>query len=360
MPTVEEILTRHQEGEEMPLDDAAALLQVTEPQDLDALRRAADALRESLCGHTVTYIANRNLNFTNICEGDCKFCCYHVKPGEAGGFFLSPDEVVERIGKAGEISEVCIQGGLHPDVGLEYYVELCKKVKAAFPALHIHGFSPMEIHRGAKRAGITLEGALESLRDAGLGSVPGTAAETLDDDWRATYCGNKLKTGEWIEVIITAHEVGLRTTSTILYGFNQSAEQAAVHLGILRDIQKRTGGITELVALPIVPDMVASRKALTLYAVARLFFGEWIKNIQTSWPKLGDEIAIESLDWGVNDIGGTLGEENISRLAGAPFGEFRTVEQLEDMIRLAGKTPARRNTLYGIVQPACESGQNRA
>ena len=361
-PTIEEILNKSLK-EVISYKEATELIK-TKGTEYQALIQAADLRRQELVGDEVTYIQNWNINYTNICTGMCGFCAFRKNPGQEGAYFLDVDEIVRRAKTAWDdgAMEVCIQGGLHPDVDAHFYEKILRAVKEEIPDIHIHAFSPMEIYYGATQSGLTLKETLKMLKDAGLGSMPGTAAEILNDEVRKIICPGKLTTAEWIEVIETAHQTGLPTTCTMMYGHVESPEHRVEHLEILRKIQKKTGGFTEFVPLtfmhpnaPIDQEGIArpgttGTEDLKLYAVARLMFGDLLKNIQVSWVKLGFKFAQVCLTAGCNDMGGTLGEENISRSAGAQHGVYTPPEHLQHIIQDLGRIPAERDTLYKSIR----------
>jgi FO synthase len=349
-------------------DDVLALFEARDA-DVDAICATADRRRRELCGDTITYAVNRNINYTNICLYKCGFCAFskgsthdHLR---GSPYDLDLDEVARRVAEAAErgATEVCLQGGIHPRYTGDTYLALCRAVKRAVPLIHIHAFSPLEIWHGATTLGLTLETFLTELKAAGLGTLPGTAAEILDDEVRAIICPDKLTTDQWIEVIETAHRVGLRTTSTIMFGHVERPEHWVRHLLRLLALQKRTGGITEFVPLPFVhmeaPIALKGgarhgptfREVRLMHAVARLVLSPWIPNIQTSWTKLGTRGAAACLQGGANDIGGTLMNESISRAAGSVHGQEFPPEDMHRMIALLGRTPQQRTTLYGAVPP---------
>jgi FO synthase len=316
-------------------------------------------------GDTVSYVVTRNINYTNICGYHCRFCAFSKgKTHEdlrGPAYDLDLAEVSRRTEEAWARggTEVCMQGGIHPDYTGDTYLDLCRTVKEAVPQMHIHAFSPLEVRHGASTLGLSLTAYLEKLREAGLSSLPGTAAEILDDEVRAELCPDKLNTGEWLEVIEAAHRVGLRTTSTIMFGHIERPVHWARHLLRLRALQERTGGITEFVPLPFV-HMEAPlyrkggarkgptyREAILMHAVSRLVLNPVIPNIQVSWVKLGEQGAKQCLASGANDMGGTLMNESISRAAGASHGQELEPERMEALITSAGRTPRMRNTLYG-------------
>lgn len=357
-PEIRGILEKSIE-KEISADEAKKLME-TGGKELQALILTADLLRENFVGNRVTFVQNWNINFTDICTGTCGFCAFKKNPGDGDAYFLGVDEIVKRTKDAvkdGAI-EVCIQGGLHPDTDAYFYEKILLKVKEEVPDVHIHAFSPMEIFYGASKAHLSIKETLKMLKKAGLGSMPGTAAEILDDDVRSVICPGKLKTDEWIEVIETAHKTGIPTTCTMMYGHIEDLNHRIEHLEILRNIQKKTGGFTEFVPLsfmhknaPIFKQGISNAgttgaEDLKLYAVSRLMFRDLIKNIQVSWVKLGFKFAQTCLMAGTNDLGGTLGEENISKSAGAAHGVYTSPDELERLIRDIGRVPARRNTLY--------------
>ncbi|MGB9930069.1 MAG: 5-amino-6-(D-ribitylamino)uracil--L-tyrosine 4-hydroxyphenyl transferase CofH [Methanosarcina sp.] len=318
----------------------------------------ADELRSSTAGDTVTYVVNRNINFTSRCIGTCGFCAFRDK----NGYILSLEEIVAKVREAenAKATEVCIQGGLLPDAGLDFYQGIIEAIKAEFPEMHTHCFSPMEIYHAAQISGITVKEALFRLKKSGLDSMPGTAAEILSDRVREIICPAKLKTAEWIEVVKQAHITGIPTTATMMYGHIETPEERLEHILTIREIQKETGGITEFVPLPFMPynNPVGEKlikegryatpglEDLKNYAISRILLNKHVNNIQVSWVKLGKKLAQVALHCGVNDLGGTLMEESISRSAGASNGEQISIEELEWIIYGAGRTPKERNTLY--------------
>jgi FO synthase len=337
--------------------------------DVEAVCSAADELRSAASGAVVRYVVNRNINYTNVCTFKCGFCAF--SKGKASDnlrgqpYDLSLDEVARRAGEAWErgATEVCMQGGINPHYTGETYLQLLRAVKAEAPQIHVHAFSPLEVAQGASTLGLPVHRFLERLRDAGLGSLPGTAAEILDDEVRALICPDKLSTREWLEVVATAHAVGLRTTSTIMFGHVERPVHWARHLLLLRDLQERTGFITEFVPLPFV-HMEApiylrgmARKGPTwrevrlMHAVSRLVLHPLIANIQISWVKLGAHGAKRLLQDGANDLGGTLMNESISRAAGTQHGQEFEPQAMEDLILSIHRSPEQRTTLYGPVSP---------
>lgn len=318
--------------------------------------RIADELRRELVGDTVTYVVNRNINFTDICINDCKFCSFRNRKK----YLLSLDEIKRKVEEAVEFgcTELCIQGGLLPDADLDFYLSILQAVRDVDKKIHIHAFSPMEVVHAARNSGMTVEEVLKELKKEGLGSMPGTAAEILDDSIRALICPRKLKTAEWVEVIRTAHRVGIPTTATIMYGHIDTWEHRINHLLLIKKIQQETGGITELIPLPFMSkNNELGRYAkgssgfedLLMIAIARILLYPEIKNIQASWVKMGQKLAQAALHVGANDLGGTLMEENISKSAGATSGEFMHPEELRELIKIAGRVPKQRDTLYNIL-----------
>jgi FO synthase len=332
--------------------------------DYELVVTAADALRQSVSGETVRYVVNRNINYTNICYYRCKFCAFSKgKTHEAlrgTPYDLAVDEVVRRSREAWDrgATEVCLQGGIHPDYTGETYLGICRAIKEALPDMHVHAFSPLEVTQGAATLGLSLHDFLARLKDAGLGTLPGTAAEILDDEVRKIICPDKVNTRQWLDVVSTAHRLGLRTTSTIMYGHVERPISWARHLLVLRDLQAETGGITEFVPLPFVhmeaPMYLRGqarkgptlREAVLMHAVARLALHPLVTNIQTSWVKMGPDGAALCLNAGANDLGGTLMNESISRAAGTQHGQEFPPEAMETLIRSIGRVPVQRDTLY--------------
>jgi len=340
------------------------LLANSEGDDLLGLLVAADQLRSELTGNIVTYVVNRNINFTNICFVGCKFCAFSRGPRESDTYFLDPLEVAEKAVQSWELgaTEVCIQGGLPRGLDPFYYRDILRAVKNAVPGMHIHAFSPMEIVYGVELTGMPLRDYLAMLKDNGLGTLPGTAAEILDDEVRHVLSRNKLSTSQWQEVVCTAHSCGIRTTSTLMYGHVETPEHWVNQLLLLREIQSQTGGFTEFVPLGFVHQNTLlfhqglSRSGPTLaehlkiHALARLMLACSINNIQVSWVKLNRQLSQLCLQAGANDYCGTLMEENISREAGATAGQYTSPEEFQSLIRELGRIPAERNTTYSRIQ----------
>ncbi len=336
------------------------LLALAEGDDLLGLLVAANILRSELVGNIVTYVVNRNINFTNICFVGCKFCAFSRGPRESDTYFFSPEQVAQKAVEAAQLgaTEVCIQGGLPHGLDPFYYRDILRAVKKAVPAMHIHAFSPMEIVYGVELTGMPLRDYLRMLKDNGLGTLPGTAAEILDDDVRFILSRNKLSTAQWKEVIRTAHLCGIRTTSTLMYGHVETPEHWVNQLLLLRELQQETGGFTEFVPLGFVHQNTLlfhqglARSGPTLaehfkiHALARVMLAGSINNVQVSWVKLNRKLSQLCLHAGANDYGGTLMEENISREAGATAGQYTSPEDFQSLIREIGRIPAERNTIY--------------
>jgi len=351
-------------GDELTPSDAERLLTV-QGLDFHALIAAADLARKQDCGDDVSYVVCRNINFTNICYVGCSFCGFaRHKDDSVDAFDRSHEEILEKCQKAIErgATEVCIQGGIHPNKTHEHYRDILLAIKAVYPDLHIHAYSPEEIDFGHRKSGMKLEEYLQWLIDAGLGTMPGTAAEILDDEIRDILSPNKLKTARWVEIITAAHKLGLRSTSTLMYGHIEKPRHIAGHLDLLREIQKETGGFTEFVPLGFIHErnllynLLGARPGpsmqedLRMIAVSRLFLRPWITNIQISWVKMGHKLGQMALCAGANDFGGTLMEESISRESGSEFGENTPPEEFRRLIRELDRVPVERTTLYDVVQ----------
>ncbi|MBB6468407.1 FO synthase [Aminobacter lissarensis] len=361
---VRAVLDKAAEGTMLTENDIVTLFRAR-GGDFAAVCRAADALRRRVNGDTVSYVVCRNINYTNICYFKCQFCAFSKgKLSEnlrGRPYDLEMSEVAARVRGAWErgATEVCMQGGIHPSYTGAKYLEICQAVKEAVPNMHMHAFSPLEVWQGAKTLGMSVSDFLAQLKAAGLSTLPGTAAEILDDEVRATLCADKINTQEWLDVMRAAHKLGFRTTATIMFGHIEGYEHWARHLIRVRDLQMETGGFTEFVPLPFV-HMEAPiylkrrsrpgptfREAILMHAVARLTLHPHITNIQASWVKLGQEGVRHCLNAGVNDLGGTLMDESISRSAGASHGQEMTPQHMEAIIRKAGRQPRMRNTVYG-------------
>jgi FO synthase len=363
-----DIIDRASAGETLAETDVVRLFSAR-GDEFDAICAAADRLRREVSGDTVTYVVTRNINYTNICYFRCQFCAFSKgKLSEnlrGRPYDLDLDEIIRRSVEAWErgATEVCLQGGIHPEYTGATYLAICRAIKQALPGMHVHAFSPLEVWQGAKTLGRSLPDFVAELRDAGLGSLPGTAAEILDDEVRAVICPDKVRTAEWLQVMEAAHQAGLRSTVTIMFGHVERYAHWARHLLRVRELQQRTGGFTEFVPLPFVPMETPIslkgrsrlgptwREAVLMHAVARLALHPVVPNIQCSWVKLGPEGAAACLDAGCNDLGGTLMNESISRAAGASFGQEMPPENMEALIRSLGRTPRQRTTLYGEPPP---------
>ncbi len=372
---VRAVLERALAGTELSREDAVVLLGA-EGRDLQLLCLVADLARAGDVGDEVSYVICRNINSTNICYVGCSFCGFARHKHEPDAYDRPLEDTVARAREAWErgASEVCIQGGIHPNKDGFWYRDMVRAIKAELPELHIHAFSPEEIHFAAQKAdGMSLRDYLAMLRDEGLGTIPGTAAEILDDEVRKIISPRKLMTDRWVEIVSTAHEVGLRSSSTLMYGHIESPHHIARHLDLLRSIQKQTGGFTEFVPLGFIHHKTqlfnedGSRPGATmpedlrLIAISRLFLRPWITNIQISWVKMGKKLGQVALMSGANDFGGTLMEESISQAAGSEHGDQIEPEEIERLIREIGRTPWERTTTYerrerplaaGAVRPA--------
>jgi 7,8-didemethyl-8-hydroxy-5-deazariboflavin synthase CofH subunit len=360
--SLEKIL-ESQNGSVISQSQAYALARA-QGDDMLGLLTAANLLRGELCGNIVTYVVNRNINFTNICFVGCKFCAFSRSPREADAYFLEPDQVAQKAIEAARLgaTEVCIQGGLPRGLPAYYYRDILRAVKTAVPSLHIHAFSPMEIVYGVELTGMKLADYLAMLRANGLDTLPGTAAEILDDEVRHILSRNKLSTAQWIEVIRTAHRSGIRTTSTMMYGHSETPQHWVRQMFLLRQIQAETGGFTEFVPLGFVHrntllfQQGLARSGPTLaehlqvHALSRLLLAGSINNIQVSWVKLNRQLSQLCLHAGANDYGGTLMEENISREAGATAGQYTSPEDFQSLILECGRVPAERNTTYSRIK----------
>jgi len=363
---VRRILGRALDGSELTVDEGIRLADVN-GRELHALTLVADEMRRRQAGDIVTYIVNRNINFTNVCIKHCTFCAFSRDHREEEGYFLPLDEVVRRAVEAWEMgaTEVCIQAGLPPKLDGSYYVDLCRAIKAAVPEMHLHAFSPEEVLYGSTRAGLSIPEFLKTLREAGLGTLPGTSAEILDQEVRDRIARGRITVDQWIEVITSAHALGIRTTSTIMYGHVETPAHWIRHMDLLRGIQQQTGGFTEFVPLslihheapmyrrglvPGVREGATGVEVIKMHALARLILGPTFRNIQSSWVKEGPKMAQYLLAAGANDVGGTLINESISTSAGAGFGQLVPPAELRRMIREAGRVPARRDTTYELLK----------
>jgi len=361
-PATARILDRALAGAEVGVAEGARLFDAP-GTDLLALIAVADHLRQKGVGDVATYVVNRNINFTNVCVKACGFCAFSRGHLAGEGYFLPLEEIIRRAQEARELgaTEVCVQAGLAPGMDGWHYVKLCRALKEALPELHIHGFSPEEVLYGSTLAGVTVRDYLAELKDAGVGSLPGTSAEILVDEVREKISPGRIPTTKWVDLIMTAHELGISTTSTIMYGHIENSRHKAIHLEILRDIQKRTGGITEFVPLSFVfeeapmyhrkkiPGLrsgASGAEVMKMYAVSRIMLNHWIPNLQVSWVKEGPKLSQIGLMAGANDFGGTLINESISTAAGAGYGQLMKPSQFRDLIREMGRIPAERDTVY--------------
>ena len=356
-----EILCAAACGGELTFEQGLVLANAEEAA-LASLVSTADLLRRQTAGDAITYVVNRNINFTNVCFVGCSFCGFGRGPSAPDAYSLSFDEVVWRAREAWDrgATEVCIQGGLPRDLDGFFYRDLLRAIKHAIPEMHVHAFSPMEIDYGVNKTGMPLRDYLQMMKDEGLGSIPGTAAEILDDRVRQELSPNKLPAARWVEIITAAHELGIPTTSTMMYGHVEQPADWVRHIFLLRKIQKRTGGFTEFVPLGFIHQNTrlyrhggarpgAKRdEHLRVHALSRVLLHGAIKNLQVSWVKLGFETSLACLQAGANDFSGTLMEENISKAAGATFGEYVSPEEFRSRIRSIGRIPAERTTTYKI------------
>lgn len=375
-PTVQNILDRALAGIDLTPHEGLVLLTQQHPDALEALRSTADELRRRQVGETVTYVINRNINYTNICEQHCSFCAFRRTPDTPGAYWLDFGAILEKATAAVALgaTEICMQGGLNPAAqidgsSLRYYLTLVETIKNQFPHLHIHAFSPQEVEFIARQDGLSYRQVLLALRDGGVDSLPGTAAEVLDDRVRRVLCPEKIDSATWLEIVGLAHALDLPTTSTMLSGHIETPAQQIHHLDQLRRLQQTArqaghgGGITEFILLPFVgqqaPPSLRRRvgrdqpdlpEALRLTAVARIYLGNWIVNHQPSWVKLGLAGATEALRWGCNDLGGTLMEEHITTMAGAQGGTSMEVADLEAAIAALQRPAQQRHTLYSLVE----------
>ena len=375
--SLEAILDRARSGQDISVPEGVTLLQQRSAGAIEQIRQTADYLRQQQAGETVTYVVNRNINFTNICEQHCSFCAFRRDEGDEGAYWLDLGQMLEKATDAVQrgATELCMQGGLNPAAklngsSLRYYLRILEALKQTFPQLHLHAFSPQEVEFIARQDGLSFAETIVALRDGGVDSLPGTAAEVLDDEVRRILCPEKIDSATWLEIVHTAHQQGLPTTSTLLSGHIETPAQQIRHLSLLRSLQQKSlsqglPGITEFILLPFVGqeapkplrrrvgrDQPVLADALLLTAVARIFLGRWIPNHQPSWVKLGLAGATEALTWGCNDLGGTLMEEHITSMAGAQGGTCRSVEDLQGAIAALGRPYRQRDTLYRQVELA--------
>lgn len=363
-PQVSAILHRALDGEEISWSEGLRLCE-TNGLDLQAMCLVADEMRRRQVGDVVTYVVNRNINFTNVCIKHCTFCAFSREYREEQGYFLPEAEIVRRAQEAVDMgaTEVCMQAGLPPKMDGRLYVDLTRAVKKALPDLHIHAFSPEEVQYGALRAGMPVVQYLKELREAGLGTLPGTSAEILDQEIRDIIAPGRVTVKQWLEVITSAHSLGIPTTSTIMYGHIETPEHWVKHMNLLRDVQKETGGFTEFVPLSLIHQEApmyqkkliknvrqgaTGAEVVKMHAVARLLLGPTFRNIQASWVKEGPKLSQYLLACGANDLGGTLINESISTSAGAQYGQLVPPKELRRLIRDLDRTPAERTTTYQL------------
>jgi FO synthase len=356
-------IERGRRGETLTEEELTALFSETRPEVIEEMRQAADELRAELAGERATFVVNRNINFTNVCVVGCAFCGFGQGKRSPDAYHVTEDDFAARVQEAVDFgaTEICMQGGIHPEYRLEDYGRWLRLAKEAAPKIHLHAYSPMEVHYMCERSGRAPESVFEYLIECGLGSTPGTAAEVLDDGVRQRISPNKLPVARWVEIIEASHRSGLRSTSTVMFGHIEEPRELARHMRVVRELQERTGGITEFVPLSFIPfntllgrthgvEEISRDDNLKHTAAFRLALGRTIPNLQASWVKMGLDAATESLRWGVNDLGGTLMEENISRMAGSHHGTRLEPDQLIEAARRAGRKPAQRTTLYEIVE----------
>jgi len=365
-PIIADILNRALDDKELSIEDAVELFECND-LELKLLMHVADELRKRRVGDLVTYVVNRNVNFTNVCIKRCGFCAFSRDFREEEGYFLPVEEIVRRAKEAWSLgaTEVCIQAGLPPKMDGYLYIDICKAIKKELPDMHIHGFSPEEVLYGAVRSDTSVEDYLKMLREAGVGSLPGTAAEILDQEIRDMISPGRISVDDWISVIKTAHKLGIPTTSTIMYGHVEQSMHKAKHLALIREIQKETHGFTEFVPLSFVYTEAPMFKrkfvdgiragatrdeVIKMHAISRLMLNNYINNIQVSWVKEGAEFSQFLLDAGVNDFGGTLINESISTAAGAQHGQLLKPKEIRNLIRRSGRVPAQRSTTYKILK----------
>ena len=363
-PEIAGVLNRALAGADIGIDEAELLFAAAGPE-FTAVMMTADELRRRRVGDLVTYVVNRNINFTNVCIKRCGFCAFSRDFRAEEGYFLPVNEIIRRAKEAQDYgaTEVCIQAGLPPQMEGDLYIRLCEAIKNELPDLHIHGFSPEEVLYGSVRSRCSIREYLQGLKDAGVGSLPGTSAEILDQSLRDQISPGRITVAQWLEVITTAHDLGIPTTSTVMFGHLETNAQIVRHIALLRDIQQGTGGFTEFVPLSFVSSEApmylrgavegvrsgpSGMDVMKVHAIARIMLNNWIPNIQASWVKEGSRMSQLLLTAGVNDLGGTLINESISTSAGAMHGQLMRPGEFRGMIREAGRTPAERYTTYGI------------
>jgi len=365
-PVISDILNQSLDSKNISIKQAIELLQTT-GTEMIMTAMVADNLRRKAVGDNVTFVINRNINFTNVCIKRCGFCAYSRDFRNEESYFLPTEEVVRRAKEAWNLgaTEICIQAGLPPKMDGFLYVDICKAIKKELPNIHIHAFSPEEIMYGSYRSGLSVKEYLRMLKESGLGSLPGTAAEILEQDVRDLISPGRISVADWINVITTAHKLKIPTTSTIMYGHVETMEDRAKHLDLLRSIQKQTNGFTEFVPLSFVHKEApmynhnlvkgiapgpTGQDVIKMHAVSRIMLNNFINNIQVSWVKEGAKMAQLLLEAGVNDFGGTLINESISTSAGSEFGQLMRPKEIRSLIQSAGRVPAQRNSVYGIIK----------
>lgn len=374
-PVVSDILNQSLDSKNISIEEAVELFH-TKGTEMIMTTMVADMLRRTKVGDKVTYVINRNINFTNVCIKRCGFCAYSRDFRNDEGYFLPISEVVRRAEEASKLgaTEICIQAGLPPQMDGLLYVDICKAIKKELPDIHIHAFSPEEVMYGCSRSGLSVKEYLSMLKEAGLGSLPGTAAEILDQDLRDLISPGRISVADWINVITTAHGLKIPTTSTIMYGHVETTEHKAKHLELIRSIQKQTGGFTEFVPLSFVHKEApmynhnlvngispgpTGQDVIKMHAVSRIMLNNFIDNIQVSWVKEGAKMSQLLLDAGVNDFGGTLINESISTSAGSEFGQLMKPKEIRSLITSAGRVPAQRNSVYGIIKVFDENNKEK-
>ena len=374
-PVVSDILNQSLDSKNISIEQAVELFH-TKGTEMIMTTMVADMLRRTKVGDKVTYVINRNINFTNVCIKRCGFCAYSRDFRNDEGYFLPISEVVRRAEEASKLgaTEICIQAGLPPQMDGLLYVDICKAIKKELPDIHIHAFSPEEVMYGCSRSGLSVKEYLSMLKEAGLGSLPGTAAEILDQDLRDLISPGRISVADWNNVITTAHGLKIPTTSTIMYGHVETTEHKAKHLELIRSIQKQTGGFTEFVPLSFVHKEApmynhnlvngispgpTGQDVIKMHAVSRIMLNNFIDNIQVSWVKEGAKMSQLLLDAGVNDFGGTLINESISTSAGSEFGQLMKPKEIRSLITSAGRVPAQRNSVYGIIKVFDENNKEK-
>jgi FO synthase subunit 2 len=365
-PLIAETLDRALEEKEISIKEAARLYDAS-GTDFHLIGMVADELRRRRVGDIVTFVVNRNINFTNVCIKQCGFCAFSRDFREEEGYFLPTEEIVRRAKEAHGFgaTEVCIQAGLPPDMDGSLYENICKAIRAEIPDIHIHGFSPEEVLYGARQSGFSIKEYLQKLKDAGVNTLPGTAAEILDQEIRDKISPGRISVNDWVDIIKTAHKLGIRSTSTIMFGHIETPEDRVKHIAKIREIQKETGGFTEFVPLNFIHTEAPMYKhglhdgirsgasvndVMLTHAIARIMLNNYIDNIQMSWVKEGPKMSQLLLKWGVNDFGGTLINESISTSAGAQHGQILRPNQIRQLIREVGRIPAQRSTTYKILK----------